>query len=215
MAPDEDGKFEIAFIVYSLDAKSGCLIVQHAFTGLENDENEVKQVIAAAIAQNVPLYPNDQEAATHLERLHAALLSDGFEAKLGGRTQRLYWAGKSAVSYDQEVGRWEVEPTQSVFPIDAVSIARKANERQRSVSEAMRVLAQMRAAISELSSLLDNDVRDEARLQTCLTQFPVLFGMQYQERYAKPLPCRSLTCGCVFLRGTSLLQYSHKLGKTS
>jgi len=48
------------------------------------------------------------------------------------------------------------------------------------VVEAIRVLTELRSGINELSGLLEKDTLDEGSLQRCLTNFPILFGLQYQ-----------------------------------
>jgi hypothetical protein len=175
-----DSGFEIIFVTFGLDARSAELTLQKSFSSEMLGEEKVKEMLAAAIAQDVPFYPEDDEAAAHLARLHSSLFSEGFLTEVNGKSTRLHYAGGAAFYYDDEKNRWLVEPTSSLFPVDVLALAREASQRQESVSEAMRIIASLRMGIAQLSHLLENTIRDEQKLQNCLTTFPVLFGLQYR-----------------------------------
>jgi hypothetical protein len=173
-----DKGFEIIFVTFGLDARSAEIILHETFVTEPLDEEEVKEMLAAATAQDVPFYPEDSEAAAHLARLHSALFSEGFLTEIDGESTRLHYAGEAAISYDDERNQWLVEPTSSLFPMDVLTLAREASQRQESVSEAMRIIASLRTGIAQLHHLLETTVRDEQKLQRCLTNFP--------EHYSKP-----------------------------
>jgi len=73
-----EDKYELDFIEFSLDAKTGLLMLARSWTGMDLDENEVKSHLARAVSQGVPVYPDDAEAANHLTRLHISLFAEGF-----------------------------------------------------------------------------------------------------------------------------------------
>jgi hypothetical protein len=175
----EEG-FEIDHIIFFVDAASGNLVLAKGFTALDVDEEEVKLTLGSAIAQDVPFYPDDEDAAEHLARLHSALYSDPVAIEENGKKRWIRWLGKRAVAYDDKINKWLVDPGSSLLPVDMMALAREASERQRSAVEAMRVIGALRAAIERLSQLLETTVREEQKLQDCLTGYPVLFGLQYR-----------------------------------
>lgn len=69
-----------------------------------------------------------------------------------------------------------MQPAETLTPLDAIALAREATQREQAVAEAVRAIGNLRAATAALS----DEVRDEAALQRCLTQYPVLFGLQYR-----------------------------------
>lgn len=175
-----EDKYELDFIEFGLDAKTGSLMLARTWSGIDLDENEVKKQLAGAVAQDVPVYPDDEDAADHLARLHVSLFTDGFTMDREGEPIRYEWRGNKRITYDPDIDKWQIEPTASLFPADTLALAREANERQQLVVEAVRVLNDLRSGVDELSRLLENDTRDEGSLQRCLTRFPILFGLQYQ-----------------------------------
>jgi Domain of unknown function (DUF4263) len=170
----------LILLKFSLDAKTGSLMLARTWSGIDLDENEAKKLLAGAVSQDVPVYPDDEEAADHLHRLHASLFAEGFTADHEGNPTRYEWRGDKRITYDPDTDKWQVEPTSSMFPADTLAFVHEANERQQLVVEAIRVLAELRSGVDELSRLLENDARDEGSLQLCLTRFPTLFGLQYQ-----------------------------------
>jgi hypothetical protein len=174
-------QFEMTFVGYVIDAARGCLVLAPSWQALELDDEGVKNLLASAISHDIPVYPNDDAAASQFARLYASLYTDGFISEIDGKKIRYEWTGVNrGITYDDASGKWKVEPTESVFPADTLALAMAVNERQESTAEAVRILAGLRAGIDELARLLDKPVRDEGSLQRCLTRFPVLFGLHYR-----------------------------------
>jgi hypothetical protein len=171
----------MTFVEYVIDATRGCLVLAPSWKALDLDDDGVKSLLASAVSLDIPVYPNDDVAVGQLARLYASLYTDGFVVEVDGEKHQYVWSGNSrGIAYDSNSGRWAVEPTESVFPADALALAITANERLESTSEAIRILAGLRAGIDELARLLDDPIRDEGRLQRCLTSYPVLFGLHYR-----------------------------------
>jgi len=173
--------YEFDLIGFSLDALSGCLVLGKDWRMLEVDAEKAKETIASCMALSVPLYPEDDAAASALESLVQSLYDDGFRKEAeDGKETRIKFKGARGVTYDSDSGTWDIRPTESVFPADALIAAARSNIDADEVKEARTVLRRLRQGISELGRLLETDTRNEHDLQRCLTSHPVLFGLEYK-----------------------------------
>lgn len=171
--------YEFDYIDFTLDANTGTLRIGKTWHGPDLDEKEVKKELALAISCDVPVYPDTDADVDELSRLYASLFSDGFVIEHDGEEVRRTWAGTKAIEFDDKSGTWAIQASGTFVPAEILSLARGISEREQSVSEAVRVLADLRSAIDELSGLLSSTARDESSLQRCLTRYPILFGLQY------------------------------------
>jgi hypothetical protein len=76
----EDG-FEFDLVSFAIDAPSGRLVLARTWTMLEVDAAHAKRTIATTMALEVPVYPEDEEAAVAL----ASLLNSIYNRRIRSR----------------------------------------------------------------------------------------------------------------------------------
>jgi hypothetical protein len=152
------------------------------FDALDVSDTDFKRMMALAIFDEVPIYPENAEAAKELERLYRELIEDGFTAKdESGEERKLHFAKPVTLAFaEKEAKVGEFIYTTSVHPADIIlSRARQADREQR-LAEAERIIGSLQAAITDLEATLSDDQRVENEIQRCLTRYPILFGLQYR-----------------------------------
>ena len=197
---------KITIIGFQIDSTYLDLILSPSFSIVSlKDDNQTKHILAIALVLDVPVYPEDDESAIELARLHAELISDGLLIQSGSRqafslqytgeqeafiynvgsTQpktdhdgRLVYTGERAVSV--LAGDINYSPTASLSPADLLIVQSGLRRYGEEVAEAARILALLRAGIDQLDKALKSNDRNEKALQKCLTTYPVLFGLEYK-----------------------------------
>lgn len=170
-------KYALVFVGYALDASRGCLVLSADWTMFDMTEDDVKQYLALAMTYEIPVYPDDSDAQADLTRIYEELLDHGYESP--STKTRMVYSGKRGVSVDN-TGRWAIDATESVSPADILVARSKAAVREWRLEEAEAVLSNLRTAIDGLESLLSDAETVELDLQAWLTNYPILFGLQYK-----------------------------------
>jgi Domain of unknown function (DUF4263) len=149
-------------------------------SGLDTDD-DVKEILAIALACEVPVYPEDEQAAIELGRLHEDLIVSGFRTG----NQIVKFVGKRGITVGADLPLDEYLPTESISPADVyVALARqKAVDAEN--ERAARVIGGLKTGIEQLRKALDAETRNESELQAALTSFPGLFGLEYARVIAK------------------------------
>jgi hypothetical protein len=178
----EDGRFIFHFIRYSINAERIEIELSHLMSSVPEEDaaenlKEVLSTLAIAKMLDVPVFPNTEEVGPELLRLHRELLSKGFEAPgEGGSSVRLVLMNPPAV--DSPSCLKELPISHSLTPAE-LTLARDSLVAELDVHErAAATLTAIRVAIEDLGELLKNST-DEASLQRCLTENPLLFGPDY------------------------------------
>jgi hypothetical protein len=145
------------------------------------DAGEAKRELAYALLLDIPVYPEDDTAQVALELLHASLFQDGVElVHSDGQKRRYVYRGERGIAFDPVTENMTFCPGESITPGDvlvALTPALRAAEKAR---EARRVLSTLRVAVENLDELLGSTKRNEGELQRCLTDHPLLFGLEYR-----------------------------------
>jgi len=175
-----DDHYEFDLIGFSLDAKTGNLMLSNSWRIADADSNSAKEILATCMALDIPVYPEDDEAAIAHAALVDVLLTDGFQSELDGKKVQLRYSGKRGIAYDSETATWEIDATQSISPGDAIAAARRSSADLQEVIEARALLHELKVGIEELKVLLSAETRNEHDLQRCLTAHPVFFGLDYK-----------------------------------
>jgi hypothetical protein len=175
-----EDKYEFVLVGFSIDAKTGSFILSPDLRFLEQDKNAAMETIAACMALDVPVYPDDDKASAALEDLLSTLYLTGFESEIEGKPVRLKYRGERGLRFNTETGVLESNVTASIAPGDALLAAGQARLVERDSAAAHALLVSLRNGIDELESLLALSTRDEEALQRCLTIWPVLFGLDYK-----------------------------------
>lgn len=141
------------------------------------DPERAKLTLGRALMNDTPVYPNTPADEPPLMELHRALIEVGIKDS-SGKTYRLTRYARLGEAEDIV----ESLSTTETLSAGEMMLLRQALERRAAEHvEAGTVLAGLRAGIAELTELLNAENVKEARLQTCLTQNPLLFGAQYRE----------------------------------
>ncbi len=145
----------------------------------EDIYQEMRDVLAIAAIEDVPVYPNNDGVALMLAEQHKKMLIHGFTApdEAGGRV-RLMLTDKALGSINFEYP-YELDSTASVTPAMMIIMAKRAREELQRRDHAGQILSGLQLAIEELTDLLGDSTVDEHSLQRCITRNPILFGTQY------------------------------------
>ena len=141
---------------------------------------EVKLVLALAVINDVPIYPNTEELAPELAEYHAEMLAVGFRMRdESGEYVYLQFNRSSGVEVDTLDHIEKIKSTELLSPAEVQMVKNTVLAEIYKRDEAGRVLTSLRLAIRELEELLEAKERNENALQRCLTQNPILFGTDY------------------------------------
>lgn len=183
----ENGKPVFHVVNFALDAKTVELVLAPSFKILGLDtKDEVKRILAIAMAVDVPVYPNTDDVAPKLVAYHKDLLTHGFKEKdrsgkeLHVVPTKFQDVDLESLQFIERVKSQEMFPPAELSMIKAVAM-KEIKERE----QAGLILASLRSGINELSELLQATKPNESYLQDCLTKNPILFGSEYQQVFPK------------------------------
>ena len=181
----DDGRLVFHIIGFALDPEHMNLVLdQFLATEPSDGDDDAKRILALAMLEEVPVYPNDSEAARELTRLHADLLLDGFE--IGGESDRHSYVLNQDVFTTELDGIASGEYTGTPLPPVAALVEEgRSREREEQLANAEAILTNLRLGIAEMEEALSLAVRDEARLHQLLIRFPQLFGLEYVQIISK------------------------------
>lgn len=183
----ENGKPVFHVVNFTLDAKTVELVLAPSFKILGSDtKDEVKRILAIAMAVDVPVYPNTDDVAPKLVAYHKDLLTHGFKEKdrsgkeLHVVPTKFQDVDLESLQFIERVKSQEMFPPAELLMMKTVAM-KEIKERE----QAGLILASLRSAINELSELLQATKPNENYLQDCLTKNPILFGPEYQQVFPK------------------------------
>ncbi len=183
-----DGKPILHVIGYSFNIRRGELQIGHDIDILiegntpEEISEEIRNVLAVAYVHEVPVYPNNDELTEELAEHFHRLMVDGFTApdEKGGRV-RLKLTKAPGLKIDSIDYLNEVNINEPRHPAELALIRATVSKELGKLSEAKRLVSSLELAIDELSKLLTARRRNEKKLQKCLTENPVLLGLEYRK----------------------------------
>lgn len=173
---DDEG-LSLHVIGFCIDAPTATVTVGPLWRILDLDDDDVKQYLALATTEAVPVYPNDERAATKLAALHESLFADGFEVVIGEERTRFRFRARAA--YDSSTDA-TYEESVSVQPADLMISRARAEARLAEFARAQQIVVDLEFAIAELKTEIDKDIRDEGALQGILTRRPALLSLDYR-----------------------------------
>lgn len=185
----KDGKPVFHAILYGFDVDKGELTLGHTFDILVNEDESEEEIeedlintLALAAGLDVPVYPNNKELEPELARLHRKLLIDGFTAPDGeGNRVKLQLTRSPGEMIDKASYLTSLDLSESISPADLSLIRKAVMEELSQLRNAENILSNLSYAIDGLTSLLDSKKRNENKLQSWLTENPILFGIDYQQ----------------------------------
>jgi hypothetical protein len=177
----EDDKPVFHFVMFMFDASSFEVCIERAFkTASAMSDDDVKKVLALALVEQVPVIPNSPSVAPTLAEYHKEMLLGGFTTKdTDGSDVRIVLSEHHGRRVDS-VTAFESLRLIAPPPVAELILMRQAvlDELDRR-AEAARILVTLKLAIAQLEAALQSESRNERRIQECLTENPVLFGVDY------------------------------------
>lgn len=177
----EDGQDILDHVTYTLDLRTGELVLAPAFElgGFDDDDELMLSLIEIHLA-GVPLIAETPERQARLDALFRRAITTGIKAKIGDEEKRFRYLPEGR-RIDREDPMSIAELANNHFPSPSETrIALQAmKDELEARDEAGRVLAALRLAISDLSNALNSATANEAALQRTLTIHPILFGPEY------------------------------------
>jgi Domain of unknown function (DUF4263) len=142
--------------------------------------DHVRNILATAAIHETPVYPNTDEDEPHLLRFHREMLTIGSTApdSTGARI-RLKLTSRPGEEIDSANYIESVSATRWFSPAELGLIRNVVVRELREREAAGQILGSLRIAVEELTQRLTADARNEADLQNCLTESPILFGPEY------------------------------------
>jgi len=178
----ENDKPVFHVVMFELDAKTFELVVAPMLDIIELDtKDQIKLILAMAMALDVPVYPNTDDIAPVLVGYHKDLLIHGFKSKdESGKESHLVVTKFRDIDIESFEFVEKIKSQQMLSPAELLIMKEAVIKEMREREEAGRILASLRSAIIELSELLEATRLGESDLQNCLTRNPILFGTEYR-----------------------------------
>ena len=175
------------YICPMLDTKELELSYHHLFDSvIEEDvddaEREVINTLGLATALEVPIYPNNEKVEKELSSYYQKLIQNGFTAPdEEGNDVRLAPVNSKKME-DFKIDKFsKVDLTKFWSPTDLLMLKHVAKDELLKLNNAHRTLTMLELAIEQLENLLDASERNENSLQKCITQNPILLGLDYSK----------------------------------
>ena len=173
-------------IAYSIDSKTFCLKLGHHWDILVNSDDSdetrelIKNTIAMAISAEVPIFPNTSKVEKALGEYYKDLIINGFTAPSeAGDEVRLALVDSPKEKVTELSHLLDLDLTQLHSSAELSIIKEAARFEFSKLNQAQKVLADLQVAINDLNKNLTNERRNENSLQMCLTNNPILFGLDY------------------------------------
>lgn len=190
----KDGKPVFHAIMYAIDTDKVTIKLEHTLDVLvnseeskEDTESDIRNTLALAAAQDVPVYPNTRDLAPILEKHHRNMLIEGFTAPDGdGERVRLKLTKSIANQIEDPNILNNLDLTGHHSPADLALIKSVVTKELLRLQNAQLLLSSLELAIQTLEGLLSVEERNENSIQRCLTENPILFGTDYARIVAKP-----------------------------
>jgi len=183
---EQEGKPVFHCIAWSINAERLDLelspLLDILITGgtTEEQSEEIRNTLAAALMAEVPVYPNTDALASVLAKHTRDLFVEGFTAP-DGQGERVRLRLVNAPQPQSEILEYfkERSMTRQFSPAEVHLVREAALREIARRDQAARVLAQVELAVSELSSALVATRANERSLQRCLESNSILFGTEY------------------------------------
>jgi hypothetical protein len=131
---------------------------------------------------DVPVFPNTEKLDQVLAGYYRDLMINGFTAPdSDGKRVKLQLTASPGKEIDT-VNYFEKKKTDdSIHPAELVLMKNAVREELSRLGGANKTLGLLEYAIHELEEILEDTNRNENKIQRCLTENPVLLGLEYKE----------------------------------
>lgn len=145
-------------------------------------EKDIINTLGIAVAFDVPIYPNTLDAEEHLAYYYQKLIKEGFTApNEKGEDVRLRPTNVKSINEFKIENFSSIDLTKLWSPSDLILLKNIVKNELEKLNNAKNTLSTLEIAIKDLEELLLLENRNENALQRCLTQNPILFGLDYIE----------------------------------
>ena len=175
-------------IGYSFNVHMAALEVGHFIDILlegktKKEINEdIRNTLAIAFVHEVPVYPNTDELAEELSKHYRDMMVEGFEAPDGkGGKMRLKLTKSPGAKIETIQYLNDISLNEPLHPSELALIRMSVQKEMGKLNKANQLISVLELAIAELDELLKAKRRNESKLQSCLTNNPILFGLEYQK----------------------------------
>jgi len=146
----------------------------------EGISDEIRSVLADAFIEEVPVIANTKDLTQVIAKYYRELMIEGFTAPndSGGRV-RLKLANSPGSKIETIDYIKEISLTEPHSPIELAIIRESVIKELDRLSTVERIIGSLTIAIKQLSKLISIENRNENKLQKCLTENPILFGLDY------------------------------------
>jgi hypothetical protein len=176
---DDNNAPAFQYITFGLDFGSAEMTVGKSFITVDSDEEDILNTIGLAHMYHVPVVPDSVELEPELRAYERQVFSRGFPVKDGDETKWLIHARYSRVDLDQPEVVQMLSGAEPIMPSEVRVVMETVRRELERHTEAARMLAALRFALSELEEALAAGSGNEGALQRALTRNPVLFGADY------------------------------------
>lgn len=182
------------FICPMLDTKEFELSYHHLIDSvIEGDkadiEKEVINHLGLAVALEVPIYPNNETVEKELSYYYQKLIQNGFTAPdKDGNDVKLVPVNSKEMNDFKIESLSKIDLTKFWSPTDLLLLKKNVKDEFLKLNNAHRTLTSLELAIEQLEKLLETIKRNENSLQKCITENPILLGLDY----AKIIPKHKL-----------------------
>jgi hypothetical protein len=130
----------------------------------------------------VPVYPNTDELVEELAEYYKDMMVEGFSLSDGQGKRGKYRLAKSPGSKIDAIDFLnELNLTEPRYVAELSIIRDSVKKELNKLSEVKKLLGSLEIAISEFEKSLSKEGRNESELQNCLTEYPVLLGLEYRK----------------------------------
>ncbi|EJL59129.1 Shedu anti-phage system protein SduA domain-containing protein [Flavobacterium sp. CF136] len=156
-------------------------LIDSVFEGGKKDiERDVINTLGLAVALEVPIYPNNEKVEKELSYYYQKLIENGFTAPdENGNDVKLVPINSKKME-DFKIDKFsKIDLTKFWSPTDLLILKEVIKDEFLKLNNAHRTLTMLELAINQLKNLLDTSERNENSLQKCLTENPILLGLEY------------------------------------
>ena len=144
----------------------------------EEKSDEIRSVLANAFVEEVPVIPNTKELIKVIAKYYRELMLEGFTAPDdSGNRIKLKLTNSPGYKIEKIDYIKEINLTEPHSPIELAILQESIIKELDRLSSVERIIGSLTIAIEQLSKLILIENLNENKLQKCLTENPILFGL--------------------------------------
>jgi hypothetical protein len=164
-------------VIYRRDGDEGPELT-YVMHSLNIDIGELKRALAVASEFDVPVLANTSDDEADLTEAYQDLITNGFDVPTeDGKHVRFVMTNEHP---GRRIDLDALTATRTLSPVQVASIGEAVRQKLAEYIIVDRLLATLRAGVSKLREELSSPKRNENRLQSILTRYPILFGLEFR-----------------------------------